>query len=183
MPRKVYEENPAAYKHIQDGCVQCQEPGLVELTGGRVMMWCRTPGGYAYRAYSGDGGETWGDFTAIESFMMPCAPQSIKKIPGTGRYIMLYNTRGEMPFGDPRFHWRNNLAVAISDDECRNWKYHGLLEPQDTLACYYSICFAGENVVFSYYEGIMDTIKDGEFYPRNLVSLKIKVVNQEYFTL
>ena len=148
------------------------------------MMWCRTPGGYAYRAYSHDGGDRWGPFTAIEEFLMPCAPQSIKNIPGTNRYIMLYNDRGELPFGHPQFQWRRPLSVAVSDDECKSWKYHGLLEPEETPSnCYYSICFTGENVIFSYYEGIMYTTKDDEFHPRNLVSLKIKIVNQEYFTL
>ncbi len=184
MPRKIYEANPAAYKHIQDGYVQCQEPGIVEIDNGRLMMWCRTPGGYAYRTYSDDGGNTWGDFTAIKEFLMACGPQSIKRIPGTDRYIMLYNDRGELPFGHPQFNWRRPLSVAVSDDGCKTWKYHGLLEPEDIPSnCYYSICFSGENVIFSYYEGVMNVDKNGVFSPKNLSSLKIKVVKQEYFIL
>ncbi len=184
MPRKVHEENPAAYKHIQDGWVQCQEPGVVELDNGKVMMWCRTPGGYAYRAYSNDGGNNWGPFTAIEEFLMPCGPQSIKKIPGTDRYIMLYNDRGELPFGHPQFHWRRPLSVAVSDNDRGVWKFHGLLENEDVPSnCYYSICFTGGNVVFSYYEGVMNTDKNGLFRPKNLSSLKLKVVKQKYFML
>ncbi len=184
MPRALYEENPAAYKHIQEGWVQCQEPGVVELGDGAVMMWCRTPGGYAYRANSNDGGDTWGPFTAIEEFLMPCGPQSIKKIPGTSRYIMLYNDRGEIPFGHPQFQWRRPLAVAVSNDDCNTWKFHGFLEPEDVPSnCYYSICFTDKKVVFSYYEGVMDVSKMGVFRPKNLTSLKLKAVDQNYFML
>jgi len=36
-----------------------QEPGVIELTDGRVMMYIRTDQGCVYRSYSTDGGDTW----------------------------------------------------------------------------------------------------------------------------
>ena len=39
--------------------VALQEPGVVELKDGRLMMFCRTHTGYAYISFSGDHGETW----------------------------------------------------------------------------------------------------------------------------
>ncbi len=182
MPANLYTQDPDSYRHIQERRVQCQEPGVVDLGNRRVMMWCRTPGGYAYRAFSEDGGDTWGAFAPIPEFQMPCGPQSIKRIPGTARCLMLYNDRGEMPFGHPQFQWRRPLATAVSDDFCLHWKFNGLLEPLSVPSnCYYSIFFMDRNVVFTYYEGVMEQDPKGVFRPRNLASLKLKIIRTDYF--
>ena len=182
LPKFVDETNIGITKHIEDGWVQCQEPGVVELSNGGVMLWCRTPGGYAYRCYSEDGGETYSALKPIEEFAMPCGPQSIKTLPGTDRLIMLFNDRGEIPYGTPEFHWRTPLSIAVSDDDGVSWRKIGQLEPDEVPSnCYYSICFHDENVIFTYYEGVMTTDDKGVSRPTNLVSLKLKIVKQEYF--
>ena len=39
--------------------VTMQEPGVVELRDGRVLMWMRTDAGVQYRCFSSDSGFTW----------------------------------------------------------------------------------------------------------------------------
>lgn len=184
FPKLVDPRVPDIVKDIREGHVQCQEPGVVELADGRVFMWCRTPGGYAYGAFSSDGGETWSPFKAISEFAMPCGPQSIMRLPGSGRLVMLFNDRGSVPYGHEQWHWRRPLTIAVSDDNAATWRRHGLLEP-DTVPsnCYYSICLHGANVLFTYYEGVMYATKQGLLAPRNLASLKLKIVRREYFDL
>jgi hypothetical protein len=182
-PKLIDKTRPETTRDIKVGRAACQEPGVVELSDGRVMMWCRSPGGYAFRAFSEDGGETWSPFKAITEFAMPCGPQSIKCLPGSKRLIMLYNDREGIPYNVGQWGWRRPLTIAVSDDDGATWRRHGLLEP-DTVPsnCYYSICFQGQNAVFTYYEGVM-CVGDGLLGPRNLASLKLKIVRQAYFAL
>jgi hypothetical protein len=173
---------PELVEAVEQGDLHVREPGVVELLDGRVMMWARSTGGYVYRCYSRDRGETWGPFEAFLDLPAPNGPQSVCRLPGSKRLVMLLNHRGPVPFGHHQFQWRRPLSVAVSDDDAATWKLHGLLEP-DTVPsnCYYSICFHGSNLIFTYYEGVMRTDEQGLFVPRNLASLKCKVVRREYF--
>ncbi|MHC4871827.1 MAG: sialidase family protein [Planctomycetota bacterium] len=166
------------------GWVQCQEPGVVECSDGRIMLWVRTPGGYCYRRYSEDGGDTYSQFKPIAEFSMPCSPQSIKVLPGSNRMIMLFNDNKEIPYGHPQYGWRRPLSIGVSDDDGASWNLHGQLEPSEIPTnCYYSICFHNENVIFTYYEGVMMEHKSGLYVPKNLTSHKLKIVKQDYFKL
>ncbi len=184
QPQALDNYFPEVWQRILEGKVECQEPGVIELSNGKVMMWCRSNGGYSYRAYSDDGGDTWSSFKAIPEFAMPNSPQSIKRLPGNQRLIMLFNDHNHIPLGHPQWHWRRPLTVAVSDDDGQTWRRHGLLEPDSIPSnCYYSICFHKNQVVFTYYEGVMHTSKTGFYMPRNLASCKLKVVAQKYFEL
>jgi sialidase-1 len=183
LPLLADEARTDSASPVNNDQIQCQEPGVVELADGRIMMWCRSRGGYAYRVYSADGGETWSPFEAIADFAMPNGPQSIKRLPGSARLVMLYNDRRGVPFGHPQFQWRRPLAMAVSDDGGLSWRRLGLLEPETVpTTCYYSICFHADNVVFTYYEGVM-MVRDNLYVPRNLASLKLKIVKRSYFEL
>jgi hypothetical protein len=73
--------------------------------------------------------------------------------------------------------------MAVSDDGGLSWRRLGLLEPETVpTTCYYSICFHADNVVFTYYEGVM-MVRDNLYVPRNLASLKLKIVKRSYFEL
>lgn len=184
VPLLMDEKDAGMLDKFKERKIQCQEPGVIELLNGQVMMWCRSNGGYAYRAFSRDNGETWSSFEAIEEFSMPCGPQSIKRLPDTGRLVMLFNDRTGIPFGSPQFNWRRPLAIAVSDDDAATWHRYGLLEP-DTVPsnCYYTICILDDRVLFTYYEGVMHTDNNGYYMPRNLASLKLKIVRRDYFNL
>jgi sialidase-1 len=183
-PRAIEHSNADAVAAIAEGDVHCQEPGVIELADGRVMLWSRTTGSYCYRAYSSDGGQTWGPFRAIPEFNTPCSPQSIRRLGNARRMVMLLNDRGAIPYGHLDFFLRRPLLIALSDDDGATWRPHGLLEPESVVSnCYYSICEHGENVVFTYYEGTMGTDKQGRAVPRNLASLKVKIIKRKYFEL
>ncbi len=56
-----------------------QEPGLVEMRDGRVMMYIRSSGGYQQMSFSSDrGGETWSHIEA-SNIPSPLSPASIEK--------------------------------------------------------------------------------------------------------
>lgn len=94
---------------------------------------------------------------------------------------MLYNDRQDLPMGNIQFGWRRTLDIAVSDDNAKTWRRLGALEPGTVPStCYYSICFHKKNVVFTYYQGVMHTSVTGLFAPRNLRSLKLKVIKQRY---
>ena len=65
------------------GRVTVQEPGVVELRDGRLMMYCRSNGGSQYVSHSQDGGETWSPL-GPSRIISPLSPASIKRIPQTG---------------------------------------------------------------------------------------------------
>jgi sialidase-1 len=180
-PKLVREGDAATGEFLARKRIVAQEPGVIELGDGRVMMWVRTTGGYAYRCYSTDGGDTWSPLQAITEFAMPCGPQSIWRLPGEERLIMLYNDRQGVPFGAPEFMWRTPLSVAASDDEGANWQRHAPLEVDDSVNyCYFSLCFSGERAVCTYYQGV-STVEEGVERRRNLHSLKVKVVATDFF--
>ena len=57
-----------------------QEPGVVELKDGRLLMLCRTDQGCLYRSFSADGGDTWSPAEPTDR-KSPVSPASIKRIP------------------------------------------------------------------------------------------------------
>lgn len=181
-PKHVDPEKFNITKEIKIGIGQSEEPGVVELSDGRLMLWCRTGVGYAYRAYSEDRGNTFSSFTPIVEFAMPKGPQSIKVLPHSERLIMLYNDRGELPFGHPQFMRRSPLSLAISDDNGVSWKKYGELESGNIPSnCYFSICFHKDNILFSYYEGNEREAHETQALPEDLASLKLKIIKQDYF--
>ena len=150
------------------------EPGVVELKDGRVMMWIRTDLGSIYRCYSTDHGESWSTPESM-GLLDPNAPQSLKRIPSTGDLLLVWNKspKGRFP-----------LTLAISSDEGKTWQHIKNLddEPGQTYA-YTSIDFVGDRVLFTYYVA-RPVSKDNPWlkkYPGlNSVSLKLKIVPVEW---
>jgi sialidase-1 len=135
-----------------------EEPGLIELKDGRIMMWFRTTLGYIYRAFSDDYGETWSKPEPMK-LISPCSPQSMKRIPETGDILLVWNnTRGPQ---------RTPLTVAISRDEGENWENVKNIETDINFSyAYPSITFVGDEALITYYSHEMKT---------NLISLKLKI--------
>ena len=120
-----------------------EEPGVIELEDGRVMMWMRTSLGYVYRAYSLDGGETWSKPESM-GIVSPRSPQTIKRIPKTGDLLMIWNhTAG------PR---RVPLTAAISCDEGQTWgNFKNLEADEHQTYAYPSVTFVGDEALITYY--------------------------------
>ncbi len=134
-----------------------QEPGVVELKDGRVMMFIRTQLGSQYIAYSSDGGDTWGDAKASK-LLAPLSPASIKRLPKTGDLLAVWNDHTGM---DESFRAneksggkRTPLTVAVSKDEGRTWiRRRNVLAAPDGWYCYIAIHFVGSRVLLGFVSG------------------------------
>ncbi len=183
IPENVRHDPLPVLRLMTYHLVCVQEPGVVELSDGRVLMWARSDGGCAYAAISSDGGETWKEpFKALCDIPMPKGPATIKRLPGNNRLVMLHNDRSGIPFGGPGFHWRTPLSVAVSDDDGATWKAHEPLVGDDSRNyCYFSLLFFGEKSIISTYEGTSTVDDEGNEVRRNLLSLRVLVVDKKWW--
>jgi Neuraminidase (sialidase) len=136
-----------------------QEPGVIELEGGRLMMFCRTGNGAQYLSYSEDGGDTWSE-PEKSAIVSPCSPASIKRIPATGDQTSAHT-------GDLLLVWNNNfesgqrgagrrtpLNTAVSDDEGAAWTNIKVLENDPNgWYCYTAIAFVEDRVLLGHCAG------------------------------
>ncbi len=128
-----------------------QEPGVIELRDGSLMMWMRTDMGSQYISYSYDKGETWTNPVSSD-LKSPCSPASIKRIPSTGDLLCIYNDySGRFPYQVGK---RTPLVSAISKDEGKTWGNHKIIEDDPNgWFCYTSITFVDDNVLLGYLIG------------------------------
>jgi sialidase-1 len=91
-----------------------EEPAVVELSDGRLLMLMRTYVGSFYRSISTDGGATWSE-PENSGIPAPGTMPTLARIPTTGDILLLYNyadpneIRGPFP--------RTRMASAISHDD------------------------------------------------------------------
>jgi len=136
--------------------ITTQEPGVVELKDGRLMMWARTTSGSQYLSYSSDGGETWSPF-GPSKIMAPCSPASIKRIPKTGDLLMVWNNHDQVD-ADHRER-RTPLTVAISRDEGQAWeKIRNVEDDPRGWYCYIAIGFVGDHVLLGHCSGTSEHV-------------------------
>lgn len=123
--------------------VTFQEPGVVELRDGRILLWFRTDAGRQYFCHSPDRGETWTE-PRPSPLVSPLSPASIKRLP-TGDLLAIWNdhaARPDMTTRGPAWAHgaRTPLAAAISRDEGATWSPPWLLEDDpDGWFCYTAI--------------------------------------------
>jgi sialidase-1 len=140
-----------------------QEPGVIELKDGRIMLWMRTDQGRMFRCYSRDGGVTFSkpEPTAVVS---PLSPQSIKRHPRTGDLILAWNN-------SPNQRWP--LTTAVSRDEGESWSHvKNLDETPNVTFAYTSIEWLKDRALFTYYVGTSNPMR---------WSLKLKAVPLDWF--
>ncbi len=128
-----------------------QEPGLVELKDGTLLLWARTDLGCQYLSYSSDQGNTWSK-PEPSVLISPCSPASIKRIPSTGDLLVVYNDHsGQFPFSKWK---RTPLVIAISKDEGKTWINHKVIEDNpDGWYCYVAISFINDKILLAYCAG------------------------------
>lgn len=128
-----------------------QEPGLVELKDGRVMMFIRASGGVQQLSYSNDKGETWSHIEA-STIKSPISPASIARIPSTGDLLLVWNNNdGTNPVIKDK---RTPLTVAVSKDEGKTWQHSKDIETDpDGWYCYIAIHFTKKEVLLGYCAG------------------------------
>jgi Neuraminidase (sialidase) len=137
-----------------------QEPGVVELKGGRLLMFCRTNAGAQYFAWSTDQGKSWSD-PEPGTLPSPLAPASIERIPGTDALLAIWNNNST------RGYHRTPLTAAVSLDDGQTWQNLKDLETNpDGFFCYTAVEFVGDRVLLAYCAG-----RDG--LPGGLLATKL----------
>jgi len=126
--------------------VEAQEPHVVELKDGRLMMLCRTYDGFVIRSYSKDAGVTWSAGEPVKD--LPISKDSsalhVSRIPGTGDLLLLRTTGGTPPNRTP-------FVSAISMDDGETWGNERTIagDPQEIYG-YPSVLFVDDKVLIAY---------------------------------
>lgn len=128
-----------------------QEPGVVELKNGDVMMFIRASGGRQLLSYSRDKGLSWSAAEA-SNIASPLSPASIKRIPQTKDLLLVWNNNdGSNPVLKGK---RTPLALAISRDEGKTWQQvKTIAADPDGWYCYIAIHFTKKDVLLAYCAG------------------------------
>ena len=151
---QTWQRSVSTLKGVHDdgSRVLLQEPGVIELRDGRIMMWARTKSGSQYLSWSSDDGDTWTS-PVPSSIRSPQSPASIERIPGGDALMMVWNDHAEI-MGEA-LAWRTPLAVALSFDEGKTWEPSRLLEDNpEGWYCYTAIEFVGDRVLLGHCAGI-----------------------------
>lgn len=150
---KTWRRSKDSFKgYAPDGRrITVQEPGVIELKDGRLMMYMRTNAGSQYVCHSRDDGETW-SMPCPSSLASPLSPASIERIPWTGDLLCVWNDHsGEHPFPTGR---RTPLCMAVSKDEGKTWGKSRLIEDnRDGWYCYTAITFVKDRILLAYCAG------------------------------
>jgi len=130
--------------------ITAQEPGVVELKNGEVLMWVRTNAGDQFKSVSTDGGETWPAFEPM-GLPSPVSPASIERIPSTGDLVVLWNDHSDLPVAERKA--RTPFSVATSRDDGITWEKSKTIDPNPLgWFCYTAIEFVGDHVLLGHCE-------------------------------
>ena len=119
-----------------------QEPGVIELKDGSVLLWIRTNADSQFMSRSQDRGETW-SVPQPSWLRSPLSPASIKRLP-SGDLLAVWNDHESRPAMRTRHKrangWRSPLAAALSGDEGITWHGAKLIEDDpEGWFCYVAI--------------------------------------------
>jgi sialidase-1 len=147
-----------------------EEPAIVELNDGMLLMMMRTSLGKAYRACSKDRGDNWSDPEPTE-LAAPAAANCLKRLP-SGELLFMWNYNYE---ADHHHQGRRNpLSSAISRDEGQSWQnIKNLVDMRGFDSAYPSVTFWKGKALVTYYHR-------QEPGPRG-TELDLKIVPVEWF--
>ncbi|MCK5701907.1 MAG: exo-alpha-sialidase, partial [Cyclobacteriaceae bacterium] len=127
-----------------------QEPGLIELTDGKLMLFCRTESGTQYISHSSDQGESWTPLKP-SNIKSPLSPASIERIPHTGDLLLIWNNNYRPIYDGGN---RTPFNLAISKDEGITWEKIKQIESDPNgWYCYTAIEFVGDHVLLGHCAG------------------------------
>jgi hypothetical protein len=152
--------------------VTLQEPGIIELKTGNLMMFCRTNAGSQYVSYSTDSGQNWSPVQS-SNITSPLSPASIERIPSTGDLLLIWNNTFDP--ASNRGGIRTPLNLAISRDEGKNWELLKTLENDpDGWYCYTAIKFVNNAVLLGHCAG--DRKKNNGLETTQITRLNLKSI-------
>ncbi len=150
------DDNGATWKSGQavpnNSDIVTQEPGVVELKDGRIMMFIRTNSGFQYLSYSKDQAETWSHIEP-STIYSPVSPASIARVPSTGDLLLVWNNN---KVKEEAWHGgvRTPLTIALSKDEGKTWQHIKNIESDPKgWYCYTAIHFTKKEVLLGYCAG------------------------------
>jgi len=127
-----------------------QEPGIIALKNGTLMLFCRTGSGVQYISFSKDQGLTWSPIEA-GNIKSPLSPASIERIPSTGDLLLVWNNNYR-PERDGKK--RTPFHLALSSDEGKTWKNIKTIENNPAgWYCYTAIEFTDKHVLLGHCAG------------------------------
>ncbi len=131
--------------------VTVQEPGVVELSDGRVMMFCRTNAGCQYISFSRNKGKTWSPL-APSNIISPISPASIERVPGTEALVMAWNNHRNI---EPHLKGkRTPFCLAVSHDDGRSWTHEKVLaDNPHGWYCYTAVFFVEDALLLGHCAG------------------------------
>ncbi|MCA9039661.1 MAG: exo-alpha-sialidase [Planctomycetaceae bacterium] len=128
-----------------------QEPGLIELNDGRLMMFVRTSGGTQFLTYSSDQGEAWTQL-APGNLISPVSPATIERLPQTGDLVAVWNNHAGI--SKDLIGKRTPLTLAVSKDEGETWNVIGnLYDNPNGWYCYTALEVVGDHIVLGHCAG------------------------------
>jgi hypothetical protein len=128
-----------------------QEPGVVELKDGGLLMFCRSRDCQLV-SRSDDGGDTWSPLKRSDIAQPTASPASIERIPATGHLLLVWNN-GDDPLAAVKPVGRRPFTAAISKDDGVTWQHVQNLgtDPQGWY-CYTAIEFIDDHVLLAHCE-------------------------------
>ncbi|MCL4694934.1 MAG: glycoside hydrolase [Candidatus Hydrogenedentes bacterium] len=131
--------------------VETQEPHVVELRDGRLMMLMRTYSGFVARAFSSDQGKSWSEGEMVDDLPLPphnTSALNVTRIPSTGDLLLIRCTGGPP---DPR--WRTPMASAISRDDGVTWEQERVVmgDPEEDYG-YPSVTYVDDLALVSFHK-------------------------------
>lgn len=128
-----------------------QEPGIVQLPDGKLLMLLRNDSGVLYRSFSVDDGETWSEATAT-TLKTPVSPASFEMIPGTNTLLLLWNDHSGIP--EALKGKRTPLTLALSKDNGETWSTGCTVEDNPAgWYCYTAMMFTDTHLLLGYCAG------------------------------
>ena len=128
-----------------------QEPGVVGLRDGRIMMFVRSDAGSQWVSFSGDEGESWSKLEP-STLRSPLSPATIERVPGTGILLCVWNDHRKT---DPQLAGkRTPLSMAISRDDGTSWEDSiTLFDNPNGWYCYTAIDFSSDAILLGHCAG------------------------------
>lgn len=133
----------SSLKVPNDSEIITQEPGVIEMKDGRIMMYIRASGGFQQLTYSSDRGESWSHIET-SNIPSPLSPATIEIVPKTNDWLLVWNNNdGTNPETKGK---RTPLTMAISRDEGKTWEnVKNIREDTDGWYCYIAIHFVNND--------------------------------------
>jgi len=131
-----------------------QEPGIIEISPGKLYGWARTDLSRQYEFTSLDNGIHWSE-PVPSRFTSPLSPMSMKHLPD-GRIIAIWNPvpLNNIMTENKATGNRTPLVYALSDDNGQSWSDPVTIENDpDSGFCYTAILPQEDSVLLAYCAG------------------------------